>query len=254
MKKLLVCAAVVGAVGVASTARAVPVAYDGFESYAAGAGLSGGSAGNGSTGPNGEFGWTSNWTAVSGVNVQSAAPVGSRTGQLDATPDSVVAATRSFTPQSGTAVYFSLRYNPAAGLDGSDFVHFYLGNSGTTNSNTGGIGDIDTTLTTLGARIGTTNGGTTVNSGTATAQGTTYLLVGKLSKVSSTNFNRVDLFVNPAGTTEPATPDATQTGDAGIAQLSTFSVRAFNLDAGDAYKFDDVRIGTAFGDVVPEPT
>jgi hypothetical protein len=236
----------------AGSVRATPIAFDGFESYSAGSGLSGGSAGTGVTGPNGEFGWTSAWTAISGINVQSPGLTGARTGEADDATNSITAATRGFTPQTDT-VYFSLQYNAAAGAEGSDFLHFYLSNDAAINNNSGGIGDIDTGLVRFGARVGGTNGGTTSNSASDYAAATTYLLVGKLSKTTAGNYNRIDLFINPAGTTEPGTADATQSGDAGIATVSVFALRTFNLDAGDKYRFDNVRIGTTFADVTPEP-
>ena len=109
---------------------------------------------------------------------------------------------------------------------------------------------------TLGVRIGTANGGDTTSSTTSAAQGGTYRLVGKLSKTAGGNYNRVDLFINPTTATEPATPDATDTADSGVAALSVFGVRTFNFDDGDRYQFDDVTVGTTFADVagVPEPT
>jgi hypothetical protein len=248
-KSMTVCVVLAG---LTSPAWAVPIAYDGFESYGSGADLSGLSAGSGSPGPGGEFGWTSEWTAVPGVSVAGAAPVGQRTAQINGATNNIVAATRSFAPQTGT-VYFSVSYRVVAGLEGSDFVHFYLGNNPASNGNTGGFGDIDTTLTNFGARIGTTNGGDTTNTTIPSIAAATYLLVGKISKTSGGNYNRVDLFVNPISTIEPALPDATDLGDAGIGTLSHFSVRSFNLDVDDIYQFDDVRIGTTFADVVPEP-
>ena len=242
---------------VAGSARATLVASDSFESYTPGAALNAGSAGTNTTGPNGEFGWTGDWAAVTGVNIRSAtvaASGGSRVAEVDDATNAVNAATRAFTPQTGT-VYFSVLYNVNAGLEASDFVHFYLSNAAgaAANNNSGGIGDIDTGAAVFGARVGTTNGGATIDSPVTETQGTTYLLVGKLSKVSSTNYNRIDLFVNPAGATEPGTSDIGQTSDSGVATVSVFGLRTFNLDAGDKYQFDQVRIGTAFSDVAPEP-
>ncbi len=244
-------------------ARAALIAYDGFESYSAGSALAGGSAGNGSTGPNGEIGWTGNWAttppAGGAVTVQSAAVVGggSRAAELDDTANSINVANRTFTPQTGSTVYFSVLFDVVGGLNADDFVHFYLGNSTTSNNNSGGFGLVDTGNTKLSAREGTTNGGTTTTGGSSATDavvGTTYLLVGKLSKVSSTNYNRIDLFINPVGLTEPGTPDAFQAGvDTTISTVSVFSVRGFNLDAGDKYQFDEVKVGTTFVDVVPEP-
>src|SRR2546429_245033 len=103
------------------------IAYDGF-SYTAGSGLTGASGGTG---------WTSNWTAVSGVNVQSASLSynsgsvlvngGSLTAELDGTSDQTNAANRTFASQSGTT-YMSLLFSAPTGLEASDFIHFMFNN------------------------------------------------------------------------------------------------------------------------------
>lgn len=241
-------------VGMAGWAAAAPVAFDGFESYSAGAPLAGGNAGTGGTGANGEFGWTGDWAAVTGVTTQTAvlSGGGSRAAEITDNTNSVTAATRTFTPQTGT-VYFSVLVDPVAGLEGSDFLHFYLSNNALSNNNSGGVGLLQTTSDLFGARVGGSNGGTTVNSNLSAVQGTTYLLVGKLSKTSGGNYNRIDLFINPASATEPGSTYATQNGDSGIDTVSVFAVRSFNFDVGDRYQFDNVTVGTSFADVVPEP-
>ncbi|MEX0775888.1 MAG: PEP-CTERM sorting domain-containing protein [Phycisphaeraceae bacterium] len=228
--------------------QAALVAWDDFESHAAGSGLSGGAGG---------AGWTSNWSADPGVLVQNAQvdQGGSRSAEIAGAVNSVSVANRSFATRT-TTTYFSVRIEAVAGLENSDFLHFYLGNSTSTingNNNSGGVGLLSTTTSFLGTRVGTSNGGTTVSSSTTAIQGTTYLLVGKLWKDGSSNFNRIDLFIDPASSTEPVTANATQTGDSGLGGISVFGVRSFNFDSGDIYQFDSVRIGTTFADVIPEP-
>jgi len=231
---------------------AAPVAFDGFESYAANSALNAGNAGTNSTGSNGEFGWTADWIGVAGVNVRSGfLGAGTQLAEVDDATASTTAATRTFTPQTGT-VYFSVIFRGAAGLEASDFIHFYLANAAG-NGNSGGIGLLSTTDNKLGARVGGTNGGTTVSSSIDALAGSSYLLVGKLSKTSGGNYNRIDLFVNPPDLNEPGTAAATQAADSGVATVSLLGLRTFQTDVGDKYQFDDVRIGTSFADVVPEP-
>lgn len=253
MKYLWVLASGAALAGACPSASATIIAQDGFESYPTGSSLNGASAGTTSTGPNGEFGWTSAWTAVPGVTVESPSfyPNNFRAAEIGGATNNIVAATRSFGTQTST-VFFSVLFSAVAGLEGSDFLHFYLADSNASNDNSGGIGLLTTADNTFGARVGTGNGGTTSSSSSTASPGGVTLLVGKLSKVSSSNYNRIDLFVNPPGLTEPA-PSATKSGDSTIGQVSVFSVRSFNLDAGDRYQFDQVRIGTTFADVVPEP-
>ena len=78
---------------------------------------------------------------------------------------------------------------------------------------------------------------------------TTYLLVAKLSRGAG-NFDRVDLFVNPATLAEPVAPSATYAQDSGVATLSHLLLRTTSLDVGDAYVFDEMRVGRSFISVV----
>jgi hypothetical protein len=227
---------------VAGVSNGALIAADDLESYSVGS-LNNGSGGTG---------WTSNWTSISGMNVASPGIDGARTGQINAAADNVVAATRGFATQTGT-VYFSVRFRPVSGLEVSDFIHFYIGSSSTSNANSGGFGIISTETNRLGARVGGTNGGDTTSSSISAVQGESYLLVGKLMKEASANYNRIHLFVNPVGATEPAVPDANDFASAGIGSVNRFNIRTFNLDSGDVYQFDSIRIGTTFSDVIPEP-
>ena len=246
-------------VSASPAARATLIAYDGFESYSIG-GLSGGNAGTGTIGASGETGWSAAWNAVSGINVASAGLSysggtvvvngGSKVAQIDGATINIDAADRSFASQTGT-LYFSFLFSAtAASLSNDDFVHFMLNND-TVNTNSGGIGKLTTTDLSLGARVGTTNGGTTTSSSTLMTGGTTYFLVGKISKVSSTNYNQIDLYINPTSNIEPGTASATSSADGGFSSIPVFSLRTFNLDAGDVYRFDELRVGTTFADVVP---
>jgi hypothetical protein len=233
-------------------AEAALVAYEGFESYTASTALSGDSGGTG---------WTANWAAIAGVNVKAATlsysngsvvvSGGSLSGGVDDATNATSAASRSVTAQTGT-LYMSLLMAMPAGLSTDDFVHFMF-NDDTVNTNSGGFGKISTTTIKLGARIGTGNGGTTTDS-TVDLTGTdTFFLVGKISKVASATYNRLDLYINPSSLTEPVTADAVRSADSTISTISFFSLRTANLDAADRVQFDELRLGTTFADVVPEP-
>jgi hypothetical protein len=98
----------------------------------------------------------------------------------------------------------------------------------------------------------------TTNSSISAVEDTTFLLVGKLSKVASSNYNLMDLFVNPSTLIEP-TPDATRSAAFGVGTVSFFTLRTVTLNTGDRYDFDALRIGTTYLDVVgempvPEPS
>jgi hypothetical protein len=241
----------VGMAAAGSTVKAALIAYDGFET---------------TTGPlntqSGGSSWSTNWTAVSGINVVAnpltyssgsvAVNGGSNVAEITGAIDSTSAASRSFAAQSGT-VYFSFLFRSNAGtVDVNDFVHFMMNNDAV-NTNSGGIGKITTSSTFFGARIGGGNGGDTTDSAATFAAATTYFLVGKVSKVSSTNFNRVELFVNPSSDIEPGSPSVTDNGDSLNSSMPFFSLRTVNMDADDRYQFDELRVGTTFADVVPIP-
>jgi len=238
------------------SARATLIAYDGFETYTSGANLSGNTGGTG---------WATNWSAIAtGVNVVTAGtPLAYNAGAIQVnggtravsvsaldTTDNV--ASRSFSAQSGT-VYFSFLFRLAVGTSDNDFIQFSL-NDNTLIANSGSIGDLSNVADAnqFATRIGGLSGGTSVNSSTSVAQATTYLLVGKISKVSSTNYNRMELFINPTTTTETGVV-ATQNASAGISSISFFTVRVSNIEATDQYQFDELRIGTTWADVVPIP-
>jgi hypothetical protein len=244
MNRKLLASAALAAASIAGGAHAAVIASDNLESYTLNGALNGGSGGTG---------WTGNWAAVPGILVETAALSGGGTKAAESNDvtDSITAATRAFAPQTGT-VYFSLLFDAVAGLTTDDFIHVYLANAAS-NVKSGGIGLLSTTTDFLGARVGDVNGGDTTSSTTAAVQGTTYLLVGKVSKTTGGNYNRVDLFINPATTTEPVTPDATDAADSTVSTLSVFGIRTFNTDVGDRYQFDEIKVGTTFADVVPEP-
>ncbi len=240
-----------------TTARATLIAYDGFDSYTSDAVLNTNAGGSG---------WTANWSSLSTVKVVTPSTALTYTGGAvsinggtraaeAATPtvdptDNV--ASRNFTTQTGT-VYFSFLLRIESGSDSTDFFQFSLNND-TSITNSGSIGDLSTTdgANNFAARIGGTSGGTSVNSTTTASGATTYFLVGKISKTSGGNYNRMELFVNPTTLTESGVA-ATQNADSGTAAISYFTLRLAGIETTDQYRFDELRIGTTWADVVPVP-
>jgi hypothetical protein len=100
------------------------------------------------------------------------------------------------------------------------------------------------------------NGGTSQFGGTQiTATGDeTFFVVARFSKVSaSTNYNQVDLYVNPTTLAEPGTASMTANQTGAIGSVSNLIIRRARSDAADGIYIDNIIIGTTYSDVVPEP-
>jgi hypothetical protein len=244
-------------------ARASLVASDDFEGAAIG-NLDGVSTGTG---------WTTDWASQSFMSVVEVNTAGTPTlsysngaiqmnGGLRAAQVGNGGAgpidnafNRAFTAQSDT-VYFSLLARQVAGQDSStDFVQWGL-TEDTDINNSGSFGTaVAADSYTIFARRRNTSSDVNGASTTTFTQGTTYLLVGKLSKVSgSTSFNRIRLFINPDSLSEADNAvTSVSDGSIGIESVTSLIGRIARLDANDRILFDNVRVGTSFADVVPEP-
>lgn len=247
---------------VATSANAALVAYDSFD-YAVGD-LNGNNGGTGFTAAwsanaivdvvNGSLSYQAGNIGVSG-GTKTAQVTGAIAGPLDN------AASRAFTGQSDT-VYVSFLFRPLVngGAAEDDFLQFML-NDDTDQENSGSIGMRNITGTTGNdGYFGRIRDGSAETNAEATPNvlsvvGRTDVLIAKFSKVASANYNRLDLFVNPTSSIEGA-PVATVSRDSGMGLADVFSLRLAFLDTGDAYQFDELRIGTTFADVIttiPEP-
>lgn len=251
---------------------AAPIAFENFESYAAGVQLESGANGSSGTGLNGGTGFTSAWniddafkTNVTTVATSLIYSNGALTidGGLIAArfvdaANSNQLFSRAFASQSDT-VFFSFLYrttNPSATSE--DFVQIGLSDVaaaepkasvGSANTATG-----NTPPPQFFARV--PNGGATGQSSVTTLENTTYFVVAKIAKVSgSSTYNEVNLYLNPDSFSEPgtATATATSTAGTGAATMSNFILRTARLEAGDSYLVDELRIGTTYADVIPEP-
>lgn len=252
--------------------RAATVAYDGFDSYAPGAQLESGMDGSPGTGLNGGTGFTSPWNIDDPFKTRvtvSTQPLNYSNGQISIqggtsavlfgdAADSNQLLSRAFAPQTGM-LFFSFLYrtqNPPATSE--DFVQVGFSDV-TTGEPKASIGSANTAQGNgappqFFARV--PNAGTSVLSGIVFQKDTNYFLVGKASKTAgSATFNRIDLFVNPTTLLEPAATSATSTAAAGsgVGTFANLIVRTARQDAGDAYFVDELRIGTTYLDVIPEP-
>jgi hypothetical protein len=252
--------AVAAAVFGGSGAFAALIAYEDFEGYAAGSNLDGASLG---------ATWAGDWTTFGGhTTVQTTTlvdPTGNVSAGLQAArlqptanladvPDFMV---RPFASTSDT-VYLGFLIRNGGGIDNADFLNFQVSDGATGNTTSAlGVGIRNNPGNPFFARVGDSgSGSSTTNSSTNATVDTTFLLVAKFSKDGgSSTYNRTDLFINPLDANEPVTADATaSSGVTGLSSLSLFSVRNFQPEAGDTVFIDELRIGTSFADVVPEPS
>lgn len=248
--------------GSARHGQAAILAADSFEAYTAGATLNGNTGGSGFAGaytignsitdpfPN----LASRVTVVDKNLSYSSGSVfvdgGSKAVEIAGAANSNALIARSLAnPATGGPIYFSFLYQTSSTTEA--FLQFGLHNSLTSEPNAsigvqgnsgGGLGD-----EAFFARIGGTN-----TYGSAIAADTTYFVVGKISAVSSSNYNRVELFFNPSSDIE-GTPTLTANGTGSLSAFDSFVVRTARTDAGNFYYFDALTIGNTFADVVPIP-
>ncbi len=248
-------------------AEAIVLASDDFESYAPGSDLNGGSGG---------FGFAGNWAATGasggGHTTVAAATLmdpnavsngGSQAARLAPTTnlgDIGNFLNRPLPTTSLDTVYMSFLIRPESGVENNEFYNFQASDGATGNSsNALGVGIRNNPGNPFFARVGS-SGNSTVNSSTNATLGDDFLLVARFSKTGmSTTYNQTALFINPVDGNEPVVPDAVANhGAPNISDLSLFSVRNFNPDAGDVVWIDNLRFADTFADAVgvtpPAPT
>ena len=244
-------------------ANAALIAYEGLEDNTIGQVLDG----NGTGGS----GWTNNWNILnaraSEVTVQGSTMSyasgqikidgGANMLQYAATEASVEAlGGRNFPAQDGS-LYVSYLFQAAANgaVVRDDFMQFGLDNN--TYTGTGAPSQnpevciIDENGT-MRVRSGTSG---SVDSGVQTGIGNTFFVVMRADKVgASSTYNRVTMYLNPSSTTEALNPSFVSTANSGLDLSSTAQVlfRKARLESGDVYLYDEIRVGTTFGDVIVE--
>jgi hypothetical protein len=265
--RMALTVAVVAAVLGPSSARAELLGYDGFEAYPANQTLHGKTGGTGFTGA---------WSGVAaGQNMARVidAALSYQQGDLwiqggtkavavygtGSIVDNVVG--RPFASQT-EPVYFSLLFMSTNAVTGAAFIQYVVSDDADHN-NAGSIGHRSDTNNGFFARVRTASGDTHTTSGPAATAGETYFLVGRFSKtVGSTNYNRMEVWVNPktagipAGSADYLAYLQVPNTNSGTPNLAHFLIRQANYADTQWIVFDELRIGTTYGDVVtlvPEP-
>jgi hypothetical protein len=212
--------------------RGALIATDGFESYAAGSQFESGPDGSAGTGLNGGSGFTGaydtddlnkshasviaqslNYGAGS-VLITGGVNSANFTGPITLSTDFV---SRAFPAQTGT-LYFSFLLRGTQTSQDEDFLQ--IGFSGSPTGEppiaAGIAGAVANTLPDqFFIRMPALTANQTLLPSPTFTLDTTYLLVLKVSKVGSGNYNQLDFFLNPTSLTEPGVATLTRTADSG---------------------------------------
>jgi hypothetical protein len=164
----------------------------------------------------------------------------------------------TFTSQSG-AVYFSVAME-WSGIS-TDFLYFALSDDTDIASLTNSAGFLlGSGGDELRGRIrenSSTNTTTTKLADVATTTTGTQLVVGKLWKDGSTNYNTLDLWLNPTSNVEGSAGGTTIqiVRDMGVSFVDSLYLRgdATGIGASASVEMDNILLGTTFSDVVPVP-
>jgi hypothetical protein len=230
--------------------KAALLVYDGFNYSPVNDPISGKSGG-------GSFGWSGSWMGsqaagyfVGGGSLISPFPSEPSTGNMLSTGISGGnkgtlrnLATTLGTP--GTTDYFSFLMQPT-GTVGQGFDDGHMGFSilGTLNqlyAGKPGVGAVNPNL----YDIETVGGITRAPTNVPAVSGQTVLMVVR-ADFTAVN-DTFTLYINPPSATEPATPNAVLGG------YSVGTVTALQVSGPGAFNFDEIRVGTTFASVVPEP-
>jgi hypothetical protein len=252
-------------------AAASMIAADDFESYTAGQTIIGqGTAGSGWDGAySGLNPSSSGGTSLRNVSADVMSGFGKSlelgpltVGSTNSTNNNIVQ--RSFTAQTDTIyVGFVMKTSGfdtgGSGSFAGDFIQVYLNNT----SNTSGTSGSQGTSLSDGADINTEGSGYFVRKGgdqtltsTAPANDEIHRLVMKISKSGATaNYDQISLFVDQMTEGTPdASRGASETAAVAVTTLSKLHMRIYGMELNDRVYLDDLRIGTTYGDVVPEPS
>jgi hypothetical protein len=255
------------------------VCYEGFSEDAPGSQLENGGNGSAGVGLNGGSGWGGAWDSSNFIKTlikvedRTAAPVlysngeitlagGTRALRFYDTANGSPALLRPlgtvFSAVSGDTLWFSLlfRTSNASPLANQDFFQIGFDDNPAAASGTPRVSiGANTTTTTFPAPFQFFARSTTAVSSSAfysilpVTAATTYLLVGRILPHAGV-YDTVSLYVNPAHLNDPGLASTSITLPSGLASLSHFLIRTVNLDNGDAYVVDEIRIGRDYRSTV----
>ena len=233
--------AALGAGLLAPSAFASLSVYEGF-SYTSAANLNG---------QNGGSGFSGAWSTVSGsptIGTPSLTYTGlTVTGLRADTTAATTQVSRGLTTApgaNGTTTFFSFLLKPNNTTAAATAELSLIGNLG--NLNIGKSATTDTSHYLL--ETGTAGAGTgQVATGVSYVSGTTVMLV--LRADFATGNDTFKLYVNPSYAAEPGSADATKSGF----DLGT-SMSSIQINGNLGFSIDEIKIGSTYADVVPEPS
>jgi hypothetical protein len=160
------------------------------------------------------------------------------------------------TPTSAGTVYYSFLMNVSTMTGVSDTNGGYLAGFGETSTNLGATlwtKRIDDTSYNLGIEVRTANATNTTFDTTAYQTGQTYLVVvGYAFNAATGSDDVVSLWVNPVvGSPQPAATITDTHAATDLNNVSYFFLRQDSTTETPAVQIDELRIGTAWADVVP---
>ena len=266
---ILLRLAAVALLAAPSLAFAGLLAGDDFETYTLGP-LSGQAGGTG---------WTGGWTAPGNVvradvvdttaNPLSFTPLGGAPiyggtraleVQLSGSPASQLCGVRTLAAPLAQTFYVSylVRYEGSAGGNWGGYNNTFTLHLGTNTTQTGTLnfglrGDGGGVANEFVVRFGTAAPVAGASTGGQLVNDTTYLLVCRMNW-DGTAFTSANLWLNPSASDDVDTPN----GDASLTLTTPFAnpithlfFREAVLDANDILRADEIKIGTAWTDVVP---
>jgi hypothetical protein len=256
VKSAAAAAVICGGLSMSGGASAALIASESF-SYGAGAELDG---------QNGGSGWNGAWESQTsltqivnpGTELSFTNGGGSIAGGINALQhvnNGFNTSYRGIGPVSDSSVFISFLVRVSGQIDNNDFAAFWFDN--TAAGDHAGVPNIGVKGN-RGTGAGPEDGFARLSLGGETwstdlALDTSYLIVGELSKSGGSDYDQLSLWVNP----DPfdfAAPDGTTTVTTGaLTSFSVLGIRSANLDADDVLLIDELRIGTAWEDVVPAP-
>ena len=207
----------------------------------------------------GGTGWSGSWTAVTGVTHVVDPPVDLRDeSALQFSGNSNAAAYRRLgTTFVGDSLFVDFFVQVGAGsLTANDFLGLWLdtgaGGDHTSVPNIGiksdGSGNNDVFARTTG-----TSGAWAANSDIGSTNGSTYHIVGRLSRSTQGYYSRFDLWLDPL-LGDFGTPDASFAAPNGLAKIDYVGFRTANLDAGDLVLVDDLQLSTTWNEALRVPS
>jgi hypothetical protein len=275
-KTAILVAAFLACLAGSTAAEAGVIAVEDFESYAVSGSTEQWAVDNPTTppGPTGGSGWSGAWNVDQDTALDSYTPplgLFVRSGGMDYTGGTVSVdggekRLEFLSRTSGVSQIFITRQLPAQNdtvylgftfrghnID-DDFLQVGFDDTGAIEDEEVYIASVVFTGGEIRSRAGRATGGQQIKAADY-ADDTLYQLVLKLWKSSGNtadNYDRVTLWVDPTSTVESG--GTTAASNTGYAAVDYFNIRRYNIDTGNAFEIDNLRIADTYAEaLVPEP-